>query len=162
MDSPPGSTGRTRGLHIIAMIERTGSSGTARKPGFFHSSLVDRLDVHLTESNARLRPEESRFRQITTWHDPDQIREEMRSNLDRLVDVPQDECVTLALEMHVRHDLYMRHSAGIAQKRHHLSSGDFYAREALREALGRCIQHVPEVALWSQLVTTVRDIAEAA
>lgn len=162
MDSPIGSVGRTRGLHIITMVERTGSSSTARKPGFFHSSLVDRLAVHLTESNARLRPEESRFRQITTWHDPDQIREEMRSNLHRLVDVPQDTCIKLALDMHVLHDLYMRHSVGFAQKRHHLTSADFYAHLALRETLGRCIQHVPEITLWSQLVTTVREIAEAA
>lgn len=148
---PRGSVGRARLAHVIAMIQRTGASNTSQRDGGLPADLVAKLEAMLTDVNAKLQPEEARFKHMTEWYDPVQIRAELRSNLMRLVDVPQEKCIELALDLHVLHDLYMRHHHGPEAGLHHLTVDDMYAHEALRFALGRCIRHVPELAMCSML-----------
>jgi hypothetical protein len=148
-----GSLGRTRALHMIAMAERSGSSATDRKPGLFDSSLCKELEKQLLESQANLQPEESRFKEITTWHDPVQIRRELRSNLHRLVNERQEYCVMQALNLHVLHDLHARYRGYPDET--HLVSDDFYEHASLRDAVGRVVACVPEIVLWSKLIHTV-------
>ena len=156
--APTGSRGRRRGLHVIAMIERSGSSNVQRKSGTFSDELCRVLSQELETSNATLQPEEARFKEINTWHDPHQIRRELRSNLMRLLHVPQDPCVMHALDLHVLQHLYMRFR-GFSEDCH-LATEDFYQNPTQRAALARCIQHVPELVLWSTLTTTTREFAE--
>lgn len=156
--APVKELGRTRGLHVIAMVERSGSDPSARKPGTFDASLVGALARALRDSHAHLLPEESRFREITVWHDPEEIRKELRLNLLRLVREEESPCVRYALDMHVLHDSRVRQHVGSHVA--HLDSSDFYGYASLRAALGRCIQHVPELVLWSTLRSTVQEIAE--
>lgn len=158
-----GSIGKTRALHVIAMIERSGASSEDRKPGFFYADLCEMLDQQLRESKATLQKEESRFLEIMTWVDPAQLRVELRSNLMRVVNAdPQLQCIRLALDMHVLHDLRVRARHGVDSGLNHLEDADFEAHEELRLAHSRCFDHDSELAELAAKYGYRRNVAAAA
>jgi len=108
--------GLTRSIHTLAFIERIYGAyfendvhdGT---PGFFSRETRDCIAERLKSTHVQ--PEESRFRDILDWRTADKkkLREEFRSNFERLFRPWPEPYGYVGIELHLLFDLRMRFNA---------------------------------------------------
>lgn len=116
---PEGALGRRRALHAVALLECVWKAHQQDfTTGYFHKELKEQVDRAL--KTAHLQPEESHFNDLNWWgalHDKEAVRQESRSNLERLVNGERDgvtECIKVGIEIHVLTNLLMRWREGDA------------------------------------------------
>ena len=104
-----GEVGLRRATHVAALSEVVyrsleGQSDT----GMFSKSLKEEVNHRLV--TAHLQPQEQHFRDIGWWQTLDRVeaRNELRSNLERLVADPLTTCLLIGIELHVLFDILMR------------------------------------------------------
>ncbi len=110
---PDGEFGLRRATHVAAMIEVCANAYASSQPtGFFYKELTDQVAERLR--TAHLQSEESRFRDIFAWRDlhRDKIRDELYSNLARLLKDEPTECLMIGVELHVLLEMHMQYRFG--------------------------------------------------
>jgi hypothetical protein len=105
--------GRRRATHVGALIEAVYLSYQDElTTGLFYNALKDKIDERL--KNAHYQPQEQHFRDLEWWNKLDRIaaRNELASNLDRLITDEPTPCLVIGIELHVLFDGYMRTGYG--------------------------------------------------
>ncbi len=100
--------GLRRATHVGALIEVVYISHQVNfTTGFFSKELKEELD-HALET-AHLQDQEQHFAKLEWWNklDREKAREELASNLDRLIADDVTTCLRIGIEMHVLFDIRM-------------------------------------------------------
>lgn len=104
-----GEVGLRRATHVASLSEIVFLSyQEAFGTGLFYSALKDRVNHRL--ETAHLQPQEQHFRDIGWWQslNGNEAREELRSNLGRLLRDPPTPCLVMGIELHVLFAVMMR------------------------------------------------------
>ena len=141
-----GEIGRRSAVFSILLVSKTYSLYNPHDPTYLASGLM---------GNAR-----SVFQKLGTYEitEPETIEDSkvsMYALSKLLCGERQEKCVKAALDILVAFDLYMRHHMGQERYRSPFGADDIHAFFNLRHAFMRAIAEVPELAMNSQLGTTL-------